>query len=181
MLTMKMRVLITVLALSLVCGCGYTARSLVPEGDASVHVENFKNKIDITREASYETVYYPYVPGLESDVTKAIIDRFIFDGNYQIRDAQNAHFLLRGDLVDFRREPLRYDANDNVTEYRITIAVDMELYDLHKEDSVWKEKNFAGESTYRITGEFATSESVAVKASLEDLARRVVERTVEDW
>lgn len=163
------------------CGCGYTTHSILPAGDASIHIDNFANKIDVTKEISERRIYYAYRPGMESDITREIIDRFIFDGNYKIKDAVRAHFLLKGELVDFTREPLRYDANDNVIEYRISIVVDIELYDLEKKDLIWREKSFAGESTYRTSGQFAKSENTAEKEAIEDLARRIVERTVEDW
>ena len=118
---------------------------------------------------------------MESDITRKVIDRFIFDGNYQVKDAANSHFLLKGELVNFTREPLRYDANENVTEYRVHVAVNMELYDLEEDKVVWREKNFAGEKSYRTTGQYAKSESVTVGEAIDDLARRIVERTVENW
>jgi hypothetical protein len=162
-------------------GCGYTARSVLPAGEASIHVDNFVNKIDVTEEVSKETPYYAYRPAMESDVTREIIDKFIFDGNYKIEGPKSAGFLLKGDLVDFRRDPLRYDANENVIEYRVSVVVDMELHDLKKGKLAWREKRFAGESTYRTSGQLAKSETTALQEALEDLADRIVERTVENW
>jgi len=165
----------------LVYGCGYTTHSVMPEGDPTLYVANFVNKINVTEEASDKNVYYAYKPGMEIDITREIIDRFIFDGNYKITSQETAHFLLKGQLVRFERQPLRYDANENITEYRINVVVDIELHDLEKETIVWTENNFAGESTYRTSGRFAKSEVTAVKEAIKDLARRVVERTVENW
>lgn len=162
-------------------GCGYTTRSGLATGESSVYVENFTNKIDVTSEVSYENPYYAYIPGMESDITREIIDRFIFDGNYKIRDSENASLLLKGKLVDFKRDSLRYDADENVIEYRLRAAVDMELYDNREGKLLWQERGFAGEATYRTTGQFASSENAAVEEALKDLARRVVERTVENW
>jgi len=163
------------------CGCGYVTRSVISTGDASVYVDNFVNKIDITQEISDEKPYYAYRPAVESDITRAIIDRFIFDGNYRIKESESAHFMLKGELVDFRRDPLRYDTNENIIEYRISVAVNMEFQDLKEKALLWQERNFAGESTYRTTGEFAKSENVAVEEAITDLARRVIARAVENW
>lgn len=173
---------IALMFLAVACGCGYTTRGgALLEGDPSIRVDSFTNKIDLTREISDDRVFYAYKPSMESDVTRAIIDRFIFDGNYAIRDKSSAGFLLKGDLVDFVRQPLRYDSGDNVTEYRLSVVVDMELRDLNNDKVVWKEERFAGESTYRTTGELSKSEASAVDEAVEDLARRIVERTVENW
>ena len=46
---------------------------------------------------------------------------------------------------------------------------------------MWKEKGFAGETTYRTSGSLAKSDDAAVNDAIDDLARRIVERTVEAW
>jgi len=178
---MKNKLFIAILIMTLLCGCGYTTHSALPTRNPSIYVDNFVNKIDITREISDENIYYAYRPGMESDITREIIDRFIFDGNYRVKDMDTARFLLKGQLIDFRREPLRYDTNENVVEYRISVVVNIELYDKEKKKIVWTENSFAGESTYRTSGQYAKSESVAAKEAMDDLAQRIVERTVEDW
>ena len=170
-----------IFVLLILCGCGYTAHSVVTGGESSIYVDSFVNKIDITREISHEKAYYPYRPAMEADITREVIDRFILDGNYKIKSRKNAHFSLKGELIDFRRDPLRYDANDNVIEYRLSAVINMELYDLKEDKTLWKESGFAGESTYRTSGEFAKSEQAAIGKAIEDLAARIVERTVENW
>ncbi|MBN1353211.1 MAG: LptE family protein [Candidatus Omnitrophica bacterium] len=175
------KLLFTAFILTALYGCGYTTGALMPSGETSIYVDNFVNKIDVTREVSNEKAYYSYIPAIESDIRRRVIDRFILDGNYQIKNPDEAHFMLKGQLVEFRRDPLRYDANDNVIEYRITVVVNVELYNLKENKLIWKEANFGGESTYRTTGQFAMSENKAVDQSINDLARRIVERTVENW
>ena len=112
----KRSILIAILVSCLFCGCGYTARSVLPDNMRSIYVENFTNKITVTKEVSDSRIYYPYKPGMEVDITRKVIDRFIFDGNYQIKSDKNAYFILKGQLVDYRREPLRYDADETVLE-----------------------------------------------------------------
>ncbi len=177
----KKRLFFAILASIILYGCGYTARSVLPADESLIYVDNFVSKINVTREISNRRVYYPYSPGMEIDITRKVIDRFIFDGTFKVRDAESAYYILKGKLVNFKREPLRYDANDNVIEYRLSVVVDIELYDLKKEEVAWYEKNFAGEDTYRTTGQFAKSESVALQGAISDLARRIVERVVENW
>src|SRR3989338_1285324 len=109
-----------------VSGCGYTTQSLLPSSFRSIYVENFTNSIRITEEQSDVRMYRGYKPGMEIDLTKDTRDRFLFDGNLKIKNDANADILLKGELVDFRKEALRYDANDNVEEYRIALVVDIE-------------------------------------------------------
>jgi len=160
---------------------GYTSGSNLPEAECSVYVDNFVNKINVTEETSDNKPYYAYLPGMEAEITRRIINRFIFDGNYEIKDARSANFILKGQLIDFKREPLRYDADNKVLEYRLSIVVNIELYKTADNKPVWHENHFAGESTFRTTGQFAKAENLAAQDAMHDLAERVVERTVESW
>ena len=164
-----------------VSGCGYTTRSLLPSEFKTIYVENFKNSIRITDEQSDVRMYRGYKPGMERDITKAVIDRFLLDGNLKIRNDEGADIILKGELLDFRREALRYDANDNVEEYRIVLTVNMKLTDSKDGKTVWEEKAFSGETTYRTSGSLARSEDSSINEATKDLARRIVERTVEGW
>lgn len=173
--------LILVLFLVTSLGCGYSTGSLLPSRLKTIYVDNFKNKIDIGKEVTESAPYPLYRPGLENDVTNEIVERFVFDGNLRIASKEDADLILRGSLLDYRQEALRYDSSDNVEEYRIKITVDMELLDVANDKLLWKETGFAGESTYKTMGRFATSEDTAREVALEDLARRIVERTIEGW
>lgn len=164
-----------------ICGCGYTTHSLLPGGARSIYVANFVNKIDMAQETSDARMYLGYRHALEAEITKAVVDRFIYDGNLRVSKEEGADIALVGELIDFRREGLRYDKNDNIEEYRIRLVVDIKLEDLRKKKILWKEKNFSGEATYRTTGSLAKSESSGIDDAVEDLSRRIVERTVEGW
>lgn len=167
--------------ISLLSGCGYTTRSLLSPQFKSICVENFKNLVNITEEETDERMYRGYRPGMEIDVTKQVIDRFLFDGNLKVANIKDCDLILKGELIDFKKEALRYDRNDNVEEYRVRLTVNIELVDAKTDKTIWKEKGFAGEATYRTTGSLAATESASVKDALSDLARRIVERTVEGW
>ncbi|MEA3306017.1 MAG: LPS assembly lipoprotein LptE, partial [Candidatus Omnitrophota bacterium] len=94
---------------------------------------------------------------------------------------ENADLILKGELMDYRQEALRYDTSDNVEEYRIKIAVNIELIDTSDDEVLWKEAGYIGEETYKTAGRFAVSEDTAREEAIKDLARRIVERTVENW
>jgi hypothetical protein len=162
-------------------GCGYVAHSILPGGAKTICVDNFSNKIDTAAETGDGMPYRGYRQGLEMDITNAVVDRFIYDGNLKVVKGGEAELILKGELVEFKKEGLRYDKNDNVEEYRVRLVVNMTLEDPKKKEAVWTEKNFSGESTYRTTGSLAKSESAAIDDAVSDLARRIVERTVEEW
>ena len=173
--------LLIILLLISFCGCGYTTHSLLPPHLKRIYVENFKNAIDITGETSEREVYKTYRPRLELDVTKAVIDKFIFDGNLKISRAEDADVILTGELVDFKREALRYDEADNIEEYRIVILVSIKLKDIKENKILWQFDRFAGSYEYYTIGSQAKTEATAINGAIDDLARRIVEQTIEIW
>jgi len=172
---------IFVLSFAILAGCGYTTRSAICEQYATIHVEQFINKIDITTDSLAANKYRIYRPMLESSLTQAVIDRYLFDGNLKPSTAGKADLALKGELVEFERAPLKYTEDDEVHEYRINLAVNISLYDTKTNDLIWQEKHFIGDTTYYTTGPLAKSEDQAVDLAITDLSRRIVERTVDQW
>jgi len=164
-----------------VLGCGYTTRSMISDKYRTVYVVPFENKTDITNESYTGSQYRIYRPHLETDITNAVINKFLSDGNLRPVKEQNADLVLKGELIDFRRDPLRYDDNDNVLEYRISLVVNMTMWDRKEEKVLYEVTNFTGDTTYFASGSNAKSETQAVSDALTDLARRVVERAVDQW
>ncbi len=161
--------------------CGYTTRSLITNQFKTIYVQPFVNKVDITNEAYQENRYRIYRPTLESDVTQAVINRYLLDGNLRPAKQEDADLVLKGELVEFRRDPLSYSDSDTVTEYRLNIVVNLTLLDKKENKTLWSENNFTGDTTYFTTGANAKTEDTAINDALTDLGRRIVERTVEQW
>ena len=161
----------------IISGCGYSTRSLLPSSIRTIHIAPFKNKITYSSENQRNL----YLPLLEIKVRNAVADRFLFDGHMRVKDSETADVILKGDLIGYEREVLRYTDNNDVQEYRIRIVVSLELWNPREQKTLWSEPSFAGETTYFLTGVQAKSEDTALQDALTDLARRIVERTIEDW
>lgn len=162
-------------------GCGYSCRSLLPSNIRTIAVNNFASDIKVAAEQSNLRMYRGYRPGMEVELTRTIINKFLLDGTLKVVNESGADLILKGSLTDFKRDALRYDANDNIEEYRIKMTVNMELFNVKTGQLMWKEKSFTGETTYRTGGTLAQNETAAVTAAIDDLARRIMERTVEAW
>lgn len=158
-------------------GCGYTTGSLISKQYKTIYVEAFENKVLYGSEAHRAL----YMPLLETDVRNAIVDRFLFDGNLRVAREEIADLTMKGALTGYERDVLRYTSGNDPEEYRIRIVVSLELWDGVKQKVLWKEPRFVGETTYFTTGPFAKAENTALQDALTDIARRIVERTIEDW
>ncbi|MBF0122997.1 MAG: LptE family protein [Candidatus Omnitrophica bacterium] len=157
-----------------ITGCGYTTGSVISSQYQTVYVAPFENKTDYVNAEARKL----YIPGLETRVRSTIIDRYLFDGNLRIGEETVADLVLQGKLLSYDREDLALTNNQDVSEYRIRITVELTMTDPIDKRILWQEPSFSGEATYLTTG---GSESAALDAALKDLAMRVVARTVEDW
>lgn len=160
-----------------VAGCGYTTGSLIASRYQTIFVEPFENKIGYLDQAERRI----YIPQLETKVREAVIDRYMFDGNLKIAEKDGADLVLKGKVLSFERGDLRLTENSDVKEYRLTVTVALVLWDQSEQKVVWEEPSFSGDTTYYTTGPLAKSEAAAIQEALDDLARRVVARTIEDW
>ena len=169
---------------SAIAGCGYTTRSHVGRKYRTIYITPFVNKIDITTATNAANKYKLYRPMIETDITRSVNNRYLFDGNLRPLKQESADLILKGEVLDFRRDPLRYDSSDSVTEYRINLVVNISLWDRVENKLIWQENNFTGDTTYFTTSSGnpqKKEEDAAVTDALTDLSRRIVERTVEQW
>lgn len=163
------------------CGCGYTTRSLISGKYKTIKIMPFVNKIELTLESDSNNKYKVYRPMLETEVTRAVSNKFLSDSSVKPVALDSADLILKSELVEFRRDALRFTNSDDVEEYRVNIVVNMSLWDNKNDKLVWEEKNFTGYASYFVTGPQAKSEAQAVQEAIKDLSRRIVERVVEQW
>jgi len=162
-------------------GCGYTTKTSLPEHIRSVHVAKVPNRIDITGEVSSDKPFQTYRPGLETELRNAIIERFIFDGHLRVVPAEKADALLVAELLSFDRDPVRYESDDSIQEFRIHVTASVEFKDAVDNKVIYHADSLSGEGSYYLSGSLASSEDEAVQEALEDLTRRAVENILEVW
>ncbi len=162
-------------------GCGYTTRPGLPAHLQTVYVAPFVNKIDITQLTTGSNRFPIYRHKMEVDLTNAVVDRYQFTGLLRPAGAERADCRLEGELVQFRRDALRYNSSQQVEEWRLSIVVNLKFFDQKAGTLLWQALQFTGDTTYFALGPHVESESAALSRAVTDLAQRIVERTVESW
>ncbi len=170
----KMSLVMGLSAMFLVSGCGYTTQTVLPRNIKKIYVETVKNKLNI------EDVY-AYQPGLEMDITNAVIRRFHQDGTLRVTEQSEADAILKTDLLRYEQEGLRFTNLENVKEYRLFVEVSLKLVDAKTGDVLWQESNFTGDNDYYVTNVLSLGEQKASEDVVERLAVNIVDRVVEDW
>ena len=166
---------------ALLPGCGYTQKSLLSESIKNIYIAPVKNGIDLAGEVNDKKPFRVYRPGVEIDLTNAIINRFIFDGRLKVSGPDKADAVVEAKLIQYRRDPLRYSDGDDVQEYRLSLTLEVSVYRASDKKVIWQEPTLTGDTTFFLTGPRALSEDDAVAKAVEDTARRVVEKTIEIW
>lgn len=156
-------------------GCGYTQKTVLPENIKTIYIDTVKNKIPVA-----ET--YAYVPGLEMDITNAVIRRLHKDGNLKVvGEREQADAILEMDLVSFEQEGLRFTSLESVEEYRMFVVLSLRLIHGATKNILWEEPNFSGDSEYYVSDVRSINREEASRQAIDRLARNVVDRIVEDW
>jgi len=101
--------ILLLISLSLVVssGCGYSTSSLLPEKYKFIHVDNFTNGINPESEVSNRRAEYTYWPGIEQEITRAVIDDFMYDKTLKVKSSYDADLLLKGNLTGFAYPPVK--------------------------------------------------------------------------
>lgn len=163
-----------------ISGCGYTTKTALPENIKTIHVGIFDNNIDITKEVSAKDRYEVYRPDLEVDLRDAVVNRIFLDGNLKIAGKDYADAILEGRIMQYRKDPLRYQ-NEVVQEYRISIVCDIKLISRRDSKVLYEEEDVTGDTTYFTAGALQKTETDALNDAMSDLARRIINKIVENW
>ena len=182
----RVNILIMILPLltGLIAGYGYSFKTTYRGPYKTIYVAPIPNKIDIVSEdaTSLSQRFRTYHPRLETDIRTAVINRFLYDGGLRIANKEDADLILKGELIDYRRDAIRYENNqEDVAEYRVSLVMRLALFKNGDEKPLWNEPSFIGDATYFTSGTQAKTESAALDVAISDLARRVVERLVDNW
>ena len=164
-------------ALSSFCflsACGYTQEARLPSGIKTIAVSTFKNEIPPKEQFAYR-------PGLEIELTNAIIDRFIFDGNLKVVDESKADAVLEGSIITYEQEGVRFDRLESIEEYRLFLVVKFKLTDRRTQQVIIEEPNFSGRAEFFISRSPNAVRRTAANSATFDLARNLVDRIVEEW
>ncbi|MBI4395385.1 MAG: LptE family protein [Candidatus Omnitrophica bacterium] len=155
-------------------GCGYTQEIKLPSGIKTIAVKTFKNEIPPEEQFAYR-------PGLEIELTNALIDRFILDGNLRVVDESEADAVLEGAIISYEQEGLRFDRLEDVEEYRLFLVVKFKLTDQRTKNVIMEQPNFSGRAEFFVNRNPTSNRRIAANSATFDLAKSLVDRIVEEW
>lgn len=160
-----------VLVLSLLAvSCGaYRLGTTLPPHLQTVYVPTFENKT--------------YEPGIEVDVTNAVITRFRQDGNLRPVGEAEADTIVTGEITGWNRRVLGYTGRDedNVEEYRLYVTAVIVFRELATGQFLIRRQSIQGYTDFYLEGDLVSAEEAARPKAYQDLARNIVDAVVSIW
>jgi hypothetical protein len=159
--------------LTALSGCGESGYNpkpiLLPPHIQKIAVRPFANK----------TQFY----GLEERLMLRLSEEFIRDGRLPLVNNENeADGVVAGEIVRYIREPISYDVNHVVEEYKLWVVINMRFIDRVNKVALWEEPRL--EQTYRYfvdTKPGGITEEEARERLWELFGRDIVKRTIEGF
>lgn len=150
--------------------CGYypAHTDLLPQHIKRIAVVPFENKTAI--------------PSLEEKMSLAISREFLRDGRVEVTTPNRAHARVEGAITRYIKEPVSFDDNHVVQEYKIWVLIDMQVVDQTKtpNEVVFLERGIQGITRYFVIsqgGNLPKTEEEAREEIWDNLARNIVRRT----
>ncbi|MBI5967092.1 MAG: hypothetical protein HY882_04435 [Deltaproteobacteria bacterium] len=169
----RVSVFILLAVLSSSAGCGYhfaDSRSGLPSGGRSIAISGFANQTMQT--------------GIESELTRALVEKFISAGRLIVTKQISAEALLTGSVRSFVISPVTVTSGTQVaTEYRATLTIEATLQRQRDGKVLWKGE-VSEWRNYRVVSDLTTTEAnkrEAIRQISERLAERLHVMVWEDF
>ncbi|HET7874091.1 MAG TPA: LptE family protein [Methylomirabilota bacterium] len=149
-------------------GCGYALSGNLPDHIRTVHVPVFKNRTQ--------------APGVESAVTTGVITAFGNGGRLKVVPLEEADSVLDGEIVSYSFQPLSYDQQSNVREYRVVIVVNVKFRDVRRSELLWAQQGLSEKSDFRVLGQVSDTlsrEDFSVRQAATDIGRKIAALAID--
>lgn len=150
------------------CGAYNPAPALLPAHIRAISVSMIINETPIF--------------GIDDDLDRILRDEFIRDGRLEITNDAESDGSVEAVITRYILEPLTYDENHVVEEYKLWVLLDLRFIDRVQNKILWEEKNLEGFHRFFVqTKPGGLTEEEARDYVWDNLSRDIVKRTIEGF
>ena len=120
-------------------------------------------------------------PAIAQEVTDALSNEFLRDGSLQVVPEGVADAAVYGTITRYVNRVFGFNADEQTEEYEVVVVMAIELKDLVRRKTVWKNEGMVGRTTYFVVetkGQPAQDELSGRQDAIQRLAEDVLARTV---
>jgi len=154
---------LALVAALLASGCGYTVGGTLPSHIQTVSVPIFRNT---TRE-----------PGVESLITRAVVEAFSTNGRLKVVGSSQADSILDGEITGYNVSSIAFDKDANVRLYRLIVTVNLRMRDVKRNAVLFQQSGVQEQSDFRVQGQVSQTisrEETALRGAATEIGRAIV-------
>lgn len=121
-------------------------------------------------------------PGIESELTGDITERFVSDGRIKLATSERADARLDLELTGYENKVRNYSASEEPLDYIVVLTMHAQFRDLVKNRDLWTEEALQATAVWAPDGSSGSrSETEARTKAVEQLATDLAARVFEQW
>jgi hypothetical protein len=136
-----------------------------------------------------KTIYVPtaknqsYEPGLQTQLTNALIRKLETDGTYRSARLGQADATLETTIVAVERTPKRLTRDNTVStqEYTVTVRAQFTLTNHSTGKKVLNSVEASGDTDFFLLNDVQEGERQALPLALDELAYNIIKQVTEGW
>ena len=121
-------------------------------------------------------------PAVEGVITAAVINAFVTSGRLKVVSVREADSILEGTITGYNLDSIAYNAQSNVTEYRLRVRVNILFRDIRQNTTLYKQDGLEQWADFRVQGQVAETlarEELAARQAAIEIGRRIVASSVD--
>ena len=154
----------------LVGGCGY---SIGLGGNLPSHLKTVAVPVFVNSTQQ---------PAVESVITAAVVNAFVTSGRLKVVSVKEADSILEGNIVGYYLDSIAYNAESNVTVYRLRVRVNILFRDIRQSTTLYKQDGLEQWADFRVQGQVSDTlarEDQAARQAAVEIGRRIVASSVD--
>ena len=148
--------------------CGYSFRGTLPRHVRTIAVPIFANR---TQE-----------PGVESIITRAVVQAFSTNGRLQVVRPADADAILEGVVTSYGVEAIAFDETLNIQQYRLVVGLNLRLRDVRRHEVLFQQNGVMEQADFRVIGPVSATiarEETALTQAAAEIARSIVSLAID--
>ncbi len=146
--------------------CMYTFSGNVPSHLKTIAIPPFEN----------QTAEF----GLSEMLTDELIELFTTDNTLKVRTLSSADAVIRATIMRIEDRPSTVNANETVSEYRVSVTVKVKCEDLVMGKIIWEE-NVSNFGIYPFSGGSSADRDAGIEEAVEKIVEDILNKTVSGW
>ena len=154
----------------LVGGCGY---SIGLGGNLPSHLKTVAVPVFVNSTQQ---------PAVESVITAAVVNAFVTSGRLKVVSVKEADSILEGNIIGYYLDSIAYNAESNVTVYRLRVRVNILFRDIRQSTTLYKQDGLEQWADFRVQGQVSDTlarEDQAARQAAVEIGRRIVASSVD--